>query len=392
MAGREASAALFGFLEERIAGTEDLRAAGATAYALRRLHERSRELLHKQRKAALLGTATGNMAILLFTTGTALAFALGAWLFHAGTITLGTVYLIFSYTELLRQPIEQITRQFQDLQQAAASLTRIQSLLAVQRTILDGPGGPLPAGALSVALDEVTFGYGVDEPVLRDLSFHLAPGRVLGLLGRTGSGKTTLIRLLFRLYEPQSGAIQVGDVNVRETPLSILRQRVGMVTQDIQLFNASVRDNLTLFDPTIGDDRIVTVLDELGLGAWYRSLPAGLDTKLAPGGGGLSAGEAQLLAFTRVFLKDPGLVILDEASSRLDPATERLVDQAVARLLAGRTGIIIAHRLQTVDRVDEIMILERGQVDEHGPRAALAADPGSRFAGMLRTGLEEVLV
>ena len=162
-----------------------------------------------------------------------------------------------------------------------------------------------------------------------------------------------------------------------------------MVTQEVQLFHASVRDNLTLFDDEIRDAQILAVLDEVGLGEWLAALPQGLDTQLSGDDSSLSAGEAQLLAFTRVFLADPGLVILDEASSRLDPATEQRIERALDRLLAGRTGIIIAHRLATVQRADEIMILDKGRIHEHGPRASLAADPTSRFAQLLQTGLEE---
>jgi ABC-type multidrug transport system fused ATPase/permease subunit len=164
-----------------------------------------------------------------------------------------------------------------------------------------------------------------------------------------------------------------------------------MVTQNIQLFHATVRDNLTFFDDSIPDHQILDVLEKLGLGEWCRSLPAGLDTVLESGGGGLSAGEAQLLAFARIFLRDPGLVILDEASSRLDPATEHLLERAVDRLIRNRTAIVIAHRLGTVQRADEIMILEGGHISEHGARAALAGDPTSRFHRLLQTGLEEVL-
>ncbi len=164
-----------------------------------------------------------------------------------------------------------------------------------------------------------------------------------------------------------------------------------MVTQDVQLFHASVRDNLTFFDRRISDAQIEQVLRDLELWSWIQALPQGLETQLASGGQSLSAGEAQLLAFARVFLKDPGLVILDEASSRLDPATERLLERAVDRLLRDRTGIVIAHRLQTVQRADEIMILEHGEIVEYGPRAELARNPASRFYSLLQTGLEEVL-
>jgi ABC-type multidrug transport system fused ATPase/permease subunit len=227
--------------------------------------------------------------------------------------------------------------------------------------------------------------------VLRDVTFDLKPGTKLGVLGRTGSGKTTLTRLIFRLYDPIGGAIRLGNIDLREVALADLRGRVGMVTQDVQLFQASIRENLALFDQTIDDARITLALEELGLLEWLRALPDGLNTKLGAGGLGLSAGEAQLLAFARVFLRDPGLVILDEASSRLDPATERLLERAIDRLLAGRTAIIIAHRLGTVQRADEIMILDGGKVAEYGPRDLLAITAGSRFAQLLKTGLDEVL-
>jgi ABC-type multidrug transport system fused ATPase/permease subunit len=249
----------------------------------------------------------------------------------------------------------------------------------------------LPAGPLSVQLDRVSFRYEEGDEVLRDVSFQLAPGRVLGLLGRTGSGKTTITRLLVRLYDPQSGTLSIGEANLRDIGFADLRRRVGMVTQDVQLFKATVRDNLTFFDSRIPDERILEVLEEVGLAGWLQRLPNGLQTVLGTGGSGLSAGEAQLLAFARVFLKDPGLVILDEASSRLDPVTERLVERAVDRLFAGRTGIVIAHRLKTVQRADDILILEDGRVAEYGRRTELAADPRSRFSALLRTGLEEVL-
>jgi ATP-binding cassette subfamily B protein len=163
-----------------------------------------------------------------------------------------------------------------------------------------------------------------------------------------------------------------------------------MVTQEVQLFHATVRDNLTLFDDRIGDEKIEQVVRELGLSEWLAGLPAGLDSVLAANSS-LSAGQAQLLAFARVFLAEPGLVILDEASSRLDPATEQLIEKAIDRLLAGRTAIIIAHRLATVGRADEILILDGGQVAEYGPRQQLAADPTSRFARLLQVGLDEVM-
>jgi ATP-binding cassette, subfamily B, bacterial len=383
---RQASAELFGFLEERLSGLEDIRSSGATAYTMRRLYERSRNLLRTDRKAALIGSTSGSVTIVVFTLGTALALGLGVMLFQEGAITLGTVYLIFSYTESLRRPIDQFTRQLQDLQQAGASINRIGDLMLEKSVIHDGTGQEIPAGALAVQFEDVTFGYNAAEPVLVGASFCLRPGEVLGVLGRTGSGKTTLTRLLFRLYDPQKGQIQLGGVELRDTQVASIRQSVGMVTQSIHLFHATLRDNLTLFDKSIEDKRITGVLEELGMEGWLASMPDGLDTKLAPGGSTLSAGQGQLVAFARVFLKEPGLVVLDEASSRLDPATERQVERAVDRLLGGRTAIIIAHRLATVQRADSILILEDGKIAEYGSRLQLLNDPNSHFSDLMRTG------
>ena len=393
---RQASANLFGLLEERLAGLDDIRANGAGAYTMLRYHERMRDLFQKGRKAIVLRSVTWLLAMGLFTVGNALTLGLGAYFFLIGAITIGTVYLFFQYTQMLQQPLEQITNQLQELQRATASIQRIQELRQIQSRVKDGPGALLPAGPLRVEFDDVSFAYAdeadaEDDLVLRELSFQLAPGQVLGLLGRTGSGKTTISRLLFRFYDPTSGAIRLGGADSRTARLPELRRRVGIVTQDVQLFSATVRDNLTLFDRAISDERVLTVINELGLDGWYASLPDGLETKLDSGGAGLSAGEAQLLAFVRVFLRDPGLVILDEASSRLDPATERLIERAVDKLLKNRTGVIIAHRLTTVQRADEILILDGGRIGEHGRRADLARDPSSRFAQVLRVGMEEVL-
>ena len=412
---RESSAALFGLIEERLSGTEDIRSSGAIDYTMNRLYERGRDRLIHERRAAVFGSLTWLTPLLFFAIAGALTYWLGYRFFTAGTMTLGTVYLIFFYTDALLRPVIQITRQIEDLQKAGAGIVRVRELYAISSGLADG-ASELPAGSLAVEFADVTFEYDDEgrttkderpnvverdlsslvvrpssERVLHDISFQIAAGRTLGILGRTGSGKTTLTRLLFRLYDVTAGAIRLGDADIRDLRFDSLRQRVGMVTQDVQLFHATVRENLTFFDPSIPDERILAVLEQLELLPWYQSLANGLDTVLA-GSGGLSAGEAQVLAFTRVFLRNPGLVILDEASSRLDPATERLIERAVDRLLAERTGIIIAHRLATVLRADDILILESGRIREYGEREALRNDPRSRFAELLRTGMEEVLV
>lgn len=394
-ANRQAAADLFGFLEETLASTEDIRSSGAVSYALRNLFKFAKVRLDREVKGGDMDIIFVGMWFVLYTLGQVVALATGYWLYQQGAITVGTVYLIVYYTDRILQPLNEITDQFQNVQKAAAGINRVESLYGINSKIADTGQEPLPQGALTVHFADVTFGYVAEEPVLRNVSFTLPKGQVLGLLGRTGSGKTTITRLLYRLYDPTAGAIQLGASpcqDIRTAPLASLRSRIGMVTQEVQLFKATVRDNLTFFNPDIADERIMQVIHALELTEWYNRLPQGLDTELQAEGSSLSAGEAQLLAFTRVFLQDPGLVILDEASSRLDLATERLIERAIDKLLHNRTGIIVAHRLATIQRADDILILQDGQIQEYGGRAQLANDPQSRFAQLLQTGLEQVLV
>ena len=387
---RQSSAELYGFLGERLPAVKDIQSSGASDYVMLRFLEIKRHNFWAVFKAWGLYRAGQQAADGVYTLGMVAALALGVYLFKADLMTVGTVYLIVHYIRLLQWPLTMVSYEVEDLQRARASLARVRELLATEPTVKDGPGAPVPSGAGAVEFDGVSFAYHPDRPVLRDVSFAIRPGRSLGLLGRTGSGKTTISRLLFRLYDAQQGTIRIGNADIAQGRLEALRRRIGLVTQEVQLFHASVRENLTLFDPSVSDRRIEESIAELGLQTWYESLPNGLDTELVAGGSQLSAGEAQLLAFTRVFLKDPDIVVLDEATSRLDPATEALIDRVVEKLLKHRTAMIIAHRLETVERVDDIVILDNGRVQESGPRRELAADESSRFARLLRTGLEEV--
>ena len=413
-AERQVSAKLYGFIEERISGAEEIRAAGAESYTMRRLYEYMRDFTRKTRTAVIFSSLSYNLTNLVYVLGYAAGLAIGVMLYVRGEASLGTAYMITYYVGMLSDPLQSIRGQAEDLQQAAATIQRINELLHLRPQVGDPSEGArktLPDGPLSVRFQEVSFQYDDNQNGNKDVisdeakakehgsgagnalsgvSFEIQPGRVLGILGRTGSGKSTLTRLLFRLYDPNSGSVQLGGVDLRQVQLDELRQRVAMVTQDVQLFQATVRDNLTFFNRLIADEELERVLKQLRLWDWVQSLPKGLDTPLA-GGQSLSAGEAQLLAFARVFLKDPGVVVLDEASSRLDPSTETLMERAVDRLFSERTGILIAHRLKTVLRADDILILENGCVVEYGPRLALASDVTSRFYHLLQTGLEEAL-
>ncbi len=416
-AERKAEADFYSFLEERLAGTADLRANGGRAYTLRQFFIRIQSMFQRSIKAGLMVNIMLNSMFLIFALGTAASLGVSGSLYLGGAITIGTVYIVYQYNRMLERPLEDISRQLSNVQKSLASVKRVGELLAIESRLSAPPTAPAglipPLGRpLALAFERVCFNY-QDEPaqggphpapapteeqVLKDVTFQLAPGEVLGLLGRTGGGKTTLTRLLFRLYDPQSGQVRLSTgegggqlADIRQIPLAVLRRRIGMVTQSIELFHASVRDNLTFFDPTIPDEQILAVIEELGLSRWVGGLQSGLDTVLESGGAGLSAGEAQLLAFVRIFLRDPGVVVLDEASSRLDPATERLIERAVDRLTKGRTALIIAHRLKTIQRADKIMILEKGRILEFGDRYALALNPHSQFSRLLAAGMAEVL-
>ena len=378
---RETSASLYGFIEERLAGVDDIRSLGAGRFIMARFVPVMRDFYTRTNIAwqkRILVWVSANTA---FWAGDALALIVGVWLTVRGSITVGTAYLILQYVQLVRRPIEHMTQELQELQKAAGGIVRIDQLRRLGTSIADGEID-LPEGPLAIEFEEVAFSY-EDRGVLEDVSFRLESGKSLGLLGRTGGGKTTITRLIARLYDPDQGVVRVGGVDLRRVNSDSLRGSIGVVTQDVQLFRATVKDNLTFFAPR-PDEEILAALDAVGLGPWIRGV--GLDTELGSGGQGLSAGEQQLLAFARVFLQDPGVVILDEPSSRLDPVTEMLLAAATERIYAGRTVVIIAHRLETVRTTDEIMVVDAGRIAEHGHREQLASRPDSLYSGLLATG------
>ncbi|WP_223066300.1 ABC transporter ATP-binding protein [Paenibacillus caui] len=386
---REASASLFGLIEERIAGIEDVQANGNVPYVMNRFYRLMRAVFLKGRKAWMLRVVPWNTTVILFALAVTAVLLLGVRYYLIGEISLGTLFLIYQYTQMLNDPIEMLGDQVQEFQKAKSGMLRSRELLSNRSEIVDGEQEQLPEGALGLEFEGVGFSYNEDKPVLKDITFTVKPGERLGIIGRTGSGKSSLSRVLLRLYNIDSGVIRVGGTDITKLKLPALYRRVGMVTQDVQLFDGTLRDNLTLFNDGVSGAFILETTERLGLRQWIDAQPDGLDTHLTTGGASLSAGEAQLFALTRVFLTQPSLVILDEPSSRLDAATEAMLQAAVDQLMSRCTGIIIAHRLSTLEQVDKIMVLGDGRILEFGEREALAQDPASHYARLLITGREE---
>ena len=388
----QAQAELSSFWGESFTSLEDITSSGATRYILRRYFHLQRRENSAEMKRTAFWVGFENVGMSLDALSMLAVLILSAFFFAQGHFNIATVVMLLLYTGQLLDHAFDIAEQLSTFQRATASLERINEIYHTQSRVQDGPGLSFPAGALTMSFDAVSFAYEATQTVLDGISFQVAAGETVGLIGRTGSGKTTLTRLLMRFYDPTSGAVYLGGQNLRQARLDDLRARIGLVTQEVQLFRGTLRDNLTFFDESISDQRILQAIEQLGISAWYTGLSQGLDTELGSNGGGLSAGEAQLLACIRVFLQDPQLIILDEATSRLDPATERALTEATQRLMAGRTALVIAHRLSTVERVDRIMVLADGRVLEYDTRQALANDPTSHYYQLLHLANPEEML
>lgn len=386
---REATANLFGFVEERLSSLEDIKPLGGSVYILRQMHRFIERQVYHGRRAFSWGNLMWPATLVLLGLGTGLILAWGGYLVLNGAMTVGTIYLLFSYMNLMLWPLEELSHQMEELQKAGGNLVRVQALMATRSSLKEGTQRELGALPVKLEFQDVSFQYDEEEgPALDQVSFTVAPGRTLGILGRTGSGKTTIMRLITRLYDPSHGAVKLNGIPVSEFQLDILRTRIGVVTQEVQFFRGTLRQNLCMFDAGIGDGRIMEILHLLHLQGWLQTMPEGLDTLVTSNRLSLSAGEAQRLALARVFLRDPEIVILDEAAARLDPATEMEVDQVLQTLLAGRTSIVIAHRLQSIEKADDVLILEQGKKVEFGAREVLLAEPSSHLNQLMALGLE----
>lgn len=386
---RAATARVLGYLEERLGGLEDIRANGASGQLRLEFWRQAARLLSAVRRAARLSVRWPAAAQGLASLALVLALLAGAALYLAGQLSLGGAYLFVAYASMLGGPLMTIVSQFRKLEDTLGALHRISQLFDTRSAVLDGPRrlpGRPPGRGVSLELEGVSFRYAAAEPALRQVSVTVEAGGRLAVVGRTGAGKSTLAKLLVRFADPSSGRVLVAGHDLRDLAVDSVRGQVGLVTQEVHVFHDTLRNNVTVFDTTTGDAEVLRALGEVGLGDWLDGLPDGLDTVLGAGAAGLSAGEAQLLAFARVLITDPGLLVLDEASSRLDPRSRERFDAALRRILDGRTAVIIAHRLDAVRNADQVLVLGDGQVIEHGDRQALMADPDSEFSRLWLAG------
>jgi ATP-binding cassette subfamily B multidrug efflux pump len=354
-------------------------------------------------REAITGTILYESAISAFIEWVALSaiavvLALGGWMVLGTTMGLGTLTTFILYSQRLFDPLRQLAERFTQIQGGLTAVERIGELLEQPIDIADLPESARSAAAMvsggerasagEVIFEGVSFAYRPDDPILNDLSFRIAPGEHVALVGPTGSGKTTVIRLLCRLYEPQQGRILLDGIDIRQLPIPTLRQRLGVVLQDTFLFSGNVADNLRL-DAAISSDQLQSLCADLGLEPLLRRLPDGLATQLRERGGNLSSGERQLLSVARVAIRDPSVLVMDEATAFMDPSTEATLQRDLDRLLHGRTAIVIAHRLATVEASDRILVLRKGHLIEQGTHSQLRQQGGvyAQLADLQERGL-----
>ncbi len=313
---------------------------------------------------------------------TVIVLLVGAWQVMEGNLAIGVLAAYLLYLDQFYGPLDELAQVFNSYQSAAAALEKISGVLEEEPEVAE-PAKPVALDRASgaVRMDRVWFGYHADAPVLPEFDLEIPAGQVVALVGATGAGKSTLAKLLTRFYDPSGGAITLDGVDLRELADPELRRHIVMVTQEAYLFSGTIADNIRLGRPDATDAEVAAAARAVGLDAFVRSLPDGYATDVRTRGGRLSAGQRQLVAFARVFLADPAVIVLDEATSSLDIPGERLVQHALETLLRGRTAVIIAHRLSTVAIADRVLVLDAGRVVEDGAPDALIAGQG-RFAGL----------
>jgi ATP-binding cassette subfamily B protein len=391
---REELSQLNADLQENLQGLEVVQMFRREAVNSQRFAVTTDRYRHAVTGTILYDSAISAMIEWVALVAVAAVLALGGTMVTRGVLGLGTLTTFILFSQRLFDPLRQLAERFTQIQGGLTAVERIGELLEQGVEIRDRPAALAPAatparvGTGEVVFENVSFAYRPDEPILSDLSFRIRPGEHVALVGPTGSGKTTVIRLLCRLYEPQAGRILLDGVDIRDLSQARLRQQLGVVLQDTFLFSGTVADNLRL-DGDIPSGRLLELAAELGLGPLLERLPDGLATELRERGGNLSSGERQLLAVARVAMRDPTVLVMDEATAFMDPSTEATLQHDLDRLLLQRTAIVIAHRLATVEAADRILVLRRGRLVEQGNHRELRQAGGlyARLAELQERGL-----
>jgi ATP-binding cassette subfamily B protein/subfamily B ATP-binding cassette protein MsbA len=375
---RKGSADLSGYLQDALSGIRETMGFGRQSYEQQRFDRLSRAYSAQNLKAMYLWSLYSPGMILVGSLGTVLILWYGAGEVMAGRLTLGELVLFLSYLALFYVPINQIHSVNHMLQHALAASERVFDVLDAVPSVADRPVPPPPQQRLrgDVRCDDVRFHYRPDVPVIRDLSVTVHAGERVALVGPSGAGKSTLLKLLMRFYDVKGGGITIDGIDVRDLPLSYLRQQIGFVQQEPFLFNGTVRDNILYGDVHATQERLEAAAMAARAQEFIMALPEGYDTWIGERGVKLSVGQKQRVSIARVLLKDPPIVVFDEATSNIDTETEVKIREALNELTKGRTTFIIAHRLSTLHDVDRILVIAGGRLVEEGPHDELLRQGG----------------
>jgi ATP-binding cassette subfamily B protein len=362
---------------EAISGLPTVRAYGMEAVVKERVDESLDRQFSAEVRTAILASSLFSSAELFAGTLTALVVGVGVVYGGEWGLSAGALVAFLFLVNLLIDPIQRLVESIDQAQSAAAGLRKILGILDTPITIddpVDGP--PLPDGDLGVEMDSVTFAYPDGPNILSGVSIDIEPGRRVAVVGETGSGKTTFAKLATRLLVPSSGRVEVGGVDVDTVPFASLRRKIAYVPQEGFLFEGSIADNVRYGRPGVPDDQVRAAFADLGLLEWLDDLPNGVATDVGERGSNLSAGERQLVAIARAWIADPAVLVLDEATSAVDPALDVQIRRAIEHLTSGRTSITIAHRLSTAEAADRVLVFDDGEIVEDGTHDELVARGG----------------
>lgn len=367
---------LNGFIEETLGGQRVVKAYHREEGVIAQFDTANRELKKSALRAQLFGSISAPVLNAINNTALTTVAGVGGLMAVRGLATVGTIATFINYTRQLGRPLNEIGMLYNQIQSAMASAERVFEIIDQPAEVDAVPGTVVPVIQGDVEFAEVSFGYRPGTPVLREVSLHARSGQTIALIGPTGAGKTTLVNLLTRFYEIDRGAICIDGRDLRDIPKTELRRQLGVVLQDTYLFSGTVRDNLRYGKLDATDAEIAAAAHLANADLFIHRLPEGYDTVLSERGGNLSHGQRQLLAITRAILADPRILILDEATSSVDTRTEKHIQEAMRRLMSGRTCFVIAHRLSTIRDADQILVLNHGQIVERGNHVQLMKHEG----------------